>query len=590
MSLPLEDYALISNCHSAALIGKNGSIDWLCFPCFDSAACFAALLGTRDNGNWQICPKEDFKSTRKYYEDTMVLETIFTTKSGSVKLIDCMLMERDCPTLVRTVEGIEGKVELDFELTIRFDYGSIVPWVRRLPDGTGINAIAGPEAIVIYSPVKLHGKNMHTAASFELSKGEQKSFVLYWYPSHLPTPQVMKDPWYEVEITILWWKNWIKKSSYEGFDASAVKRSLLTLKALNYEPTGAIVAAPTTSLPENIGGVRNWDYRYGWIRDSSFTLLALLSAGFKEEAIRWNEWLLRAVAGTPSQMNIMYGIRAERRLTELELEWLPGYENSSPVRIGNEAYSQFQLDVYGEFLASAYLAQVNGITLNDNTWRIARKMVEFVCESWMEPDEGIWEVRGPRRHFTHSKVMAWVALNYAILSARDFHLECDMEKWLQVRDEIHEDICIKGFDKELNSFVQFYGSKELDASLLLLTHFGFLPHDDPRIIGTIEAIQKHLTRDGLLLRYNTQSKVDGLPGSEGCFIACSFWLVYSLRTIGRHDEAMELYNHLQSLRNDVGLFAEEYSPVHKRMVGNFPQGLSHIAHINAAMDYKLPRT
>src|SRR5690554_4989632 len=330
MSLPLEDYALISNCHSAALIGKNGSIDWLCFPCFDSAACFAALLGTRDNGNWQICPKEEFETTRKYYEDTMVLETIFMTQSGTVKLVDCMLMEKDQPTLIRTVECVEGKVELDFELTIRFDYGSIIPWVRRLPECNGINAIAGPEAIAIYSPVELHGKNMHTATSFELSKGESKSFVLFWYPSHLPTPQVMKDPWYEVEKTILWWKNWIKKGTYEGFDAPAVKRSLLTLKALNYEPTGAIVAAPTTSLPENLGGVRNWDYRYGWIRDSSFTLLALLSAGFKEEAIKWNEWLLRAVAGTPSQMNIMYGIRAERRLTELELEWLPGYKNSSP--------------------------------------------------------------------------------------------------------------------------------------------------------------------------------------------------------------------------------------------------------------------
>ena len=590
MALPIEDYALISNCHSAALVGKNGSIDWLCFPCFDSAACFASLLGSHENGHWQIAPQQEFKTIRKYIDDTMVLETTFETVTGSCKIIDCMLMNSENPTLIRTIEGIEGVVQLDLELTIRFDYGNIVPWVRRNQNTFGINAIAGPDAIVVYSPIELHGKNLHTAAEFQIESGERKSFTLMWYSSHLPTPCELEDPYQNLKETISWWENWSSRGTYQGFDTPAVKRSLLTLKALNYQPTGAIVAAPTTSLPENIGGVRNWDYRYGWIRDSSFTLLALLSAGHKEEAIRWNDWLLRAVAGTPSQMNIMYGIRAERRLTELELDWLSGYENSKPVRIGNDAYTQFQLDVYGEFLASAYLAQENGITLSDNTWRISRKMIEFVCNNWQEPDEGIWEIRGPRKHFTHSKVMAWVALHYAIESAIQFNLECNLEKWIKVRDEIHQDICEKGFDKELNSFVQYYGSKELDASLLLMSHFGFLPHTDPRIIGTVEAIQKHLMQNGLLLRYKTQSHVDGLPGNEGCFIACSFWLVHNLNLIGRHDEAMELYQYLQSLRNDVGLFAEEYSPVLKRMLGNFPQGLSHIAHINAAMGYQLPKT
>lgn len=590
MSVPLEDYALISNCHSAALVGKNGSIDWLCFPCFDSAACFAKLLGTHDNGHWQIHPKDQYQTKRSYFKDTMVLETVFITDTGSCRIIDCMLIDSEGPSLIRSVEGIEGEVDLDFKLTIRFDYGSIIPWVRRNPDGSGITAIAGPEAITIYSPIPLHGKNMHTEASFKIQAGKKKSFILYWYPSHLCSPPQLTNPDQQILKTISWWKEWSSQCTYQGFDEEAVKRSLLTLKALNYQPTGAIVAAPTTSLPEELGGVRNWDYRYGWIRDSSFTLLALLSAGYKEEAVQWNKWLLRAVAGTPSQMNIMYGIRAERRLTELELEWLIGYENSTPVRIGNDAYTQFQLDVYGEFLASIYLAQVNGITLSDNTWRMAKKMITFVCENWMMPDEGIWEIRGPRKHFTHSKVMAWVALHYGIESAREFKLSCNMNEWIIVRDQIHQDICQNGFDQELNSFVQFYGSKELDASLLLLTHFGFLPPEDPRMIGTIDAVQKHLMKDGLLLRYINKDHIDGLPGLEGSFIACSFWLVRNLNLIGRCDEAMELYSYLQTLRNDVGLFAEEYSVIHKRMLGNFPQALSHIAHINAAMGYKLPKT
>ena len=538
MSVPLEDYALISNCHSAALVGKNGSIDWLCLPCFDSSACFAKLLGTQDNGCWQIHPKDPYETKRNYFKDTMVLETIFTTSTGSCRLIDCMLMESESPTLMRTIEGIDGEVDLEFKLTMRFDYGSIIPWVRRNPDGSGITAIAGPEAITIYSPIPLHGKNMHTEASFKVRPEEKKSFTLYWYPSHLCAPAPHVDLDQQLLKTISWWKNWSSQCTYHGFDEEAVKRSLLTLKALNYEPTGAIVAAPTTSLPEELGGVRNWDYRYGWIRDTSFTLLALLSAGYKEEAVQWNKWLLRAVAGTPSQMNIMYGIRAERRLTELELEWLVGYENSAPVRIGNDAYTQFQLDVYGEFLASIYLAQVNGITLNDNTWRIAKKMIAFVCENWMMPDEGIWEIRGPRKHFTHSKVMAWVALHYGIESAKEFKLSCNMSEWIKIRDIIHQDICQNGFDQELNSFVQYYGSKELDASLLLLTHFGFLPPEDPRMIGTIEAVQKYLMKDGLLLRYISKNHIDGLPGLEGSFIACSFWLVGNLNLIGRYDEAM----------------------------------------------------
>ncbi len=586
MAQRLEDYALLSDCHSSALVGKNGSIDWLGFPCFDSAACFASLLGTDENGRWLICPQGTFKSDRKYVEDSVVLETTFYTDQGSVKLTDCMLKDDKDPTLIRLVEGLEGSVEMNMDLAIRFEYGSIVPWVRRNNGNTGIHAIAGPEALVLYSPVKLRGKNYRTCATFTVNAGEKKSFELMWYPSHKSIPPKIENPEEHVQATIDNWRSWLKRCHYKGFDEASVKRSLLTLKALTYAPTGAIIAAPTTSLPEDIGGTRNWDYRFSWIRDSSFTLYALIKGGHEEEALRWKEWLLRAVAGTPSQVNIMYGIRGERRLTELELHWLPGYENSRPVRIGNAAYNQFQLDVFGELILTAHLGRKNGIAISEDNWRIEQKMVKYVCEHWQDPDEGIWEVRGGKRHFTHSKVMAWVALEYATESAKSFHLPGEIEEWEKIRDEIHKDICEKGFDQELNAFVQSYGSKELDASLLMMAHVKFLPITDYRIIGTVEAIQKKLTRDGHVLRYLSEKKVDGLPGTEGSFIACSFWLVDNLRMMGRKDEAMELYQKIKCIKNDVGLYAEEYAPELKRMVGNFPQAFTHIAEVISAMGFQ----
>lgn len=585
MSEAIENYAMISDCHSAALVGKNGSIDWLCFPCFDTAACFASIVGDKENGRWQICPKGEYRVSRKYFEGTMVLETIFTTETGSCKLIDCMMIKDTHPTLIRLVEGIEGEVELNLELIIRFDYGSIVPWVRRNIDQDGIHAVAGPEGVVVYSSVPLRGENLHTCGCFKIKSGEKRPFLLCWHLSHLPIPQKIPHPEEEVKKAIDWWKNWSSKNTYHGFDKEAVMRSLLTLKALTYEPTGAIVAAPTTSLPELIGGVRNWDYRYSWLRDSSFTLLSFLMAGYKEEAINWSEWLLRAVAGTPSQVNIMYGIRGERRLTEIELSWLDGYLDSKPVRIGNDAYKQLQLDVFGEVVATFHIGWRHGIAVNENAWRVIIKMIDYVEEHWREPDEGIWEVRGSKQQFTHSKLMAWVAVDHALKCLKELNLQGDEDKWTQLKDEIHDDICNNAFNSNLNSFMQFYGSKEVDASLLMIPLTGFLPITDARVIGTIKAIEKSLMQDDLLLRYKTESKIDGLPGNEGCFLACSFWLVRIYNLMGKKEEAKKLYTHLLSLRNDVGLLSEEYSLEQKCLVGNFPQALSHISHISAAMSF-----
>ena len=583
MSTPIEDYALLSNCHSAALVGKDGSIDWLCFPCFDSAACFASLLGNPENGRWLLSPTDSqFEVTRKYIHHSMVLETIYKTPTGSCKVTDCMVMGQEPPTLIRSVEGLEGVIELKTEFILRFDYGSIVPWVRRNIDSNGIHAVAGPDAVVLYSDVLLRGENLHTTATFTITPEDVKNFTLIWYPSHSKIPN-LKRPVSKIHKTIKWWQKWSAKSRYKGVDEEGVMRSLLTLKALSYAPTGAIVAAPTTSLPEEIGGSRNWDYRYGWIRDSSFTLLAFLRAGYKEEAIHWNQWLLKAVAGTPSQVNLMYGIRGERRLTELELNWLPGYENSRPVRIGNEAYTQFQLDVFGELIATAHFGRFYGIPIDDNAWRIESKMVEFVIQHWKDPDEGIWEVRGPRRHFTHSKLMAWVALKHAVDAVKEYNLKGDVALWEKVRDEIHQNICENGYDPELNSFVQFYGSKKMDASLLMMPLVGFLPITDKRMVGTINCIEKTLVKDGLVKRYTPDQSIDGQSGSEGTFLPCSFWLVRCYSIMGRHQEAFELYQKLQGLRSDVGLYAEEYSTVDKRMVGNFPQAFSHITQILAAM-------
>jgi GH15 family glucan-1,4-alpha-glucosidase len=588
MPLPIEDYALISDCHSAALVGKNGSIDWLCFPRFDSGACFAALLGSEENGHWSITPADQYEVTRKYIEGTVVLETTFAAASGTCRLTDCLLIGDDHPTLVRSLEGVHGTVNLHLELTLRFDYGSIVPWVRRTPEGHGIYAVAGPDAVNVTSPVALQGKNLHTAADFQIKAGERLSFTMTYYPSHLPRPRRIDRPWIAIRGTIYWWKEWFDRNEYHGFDEEAVSRSLLTLKALIYEPTGAVIAAPTTSLPEKIGGHRNWDYRYSWLRDSSFTLTALLQAGYRGEAERWSAWLLRTVAGNPSQVSIMYGIKGERRLNEVELTWLPGYEDSKPVRIGNDAHTQFQLDVFGELISTLYLARRHGLTYSQEPWRIERHMIDYISSHWSEPDEGIWEIRGPRQHFTHSKVMAWAALDRAVRAIHDFGLDGDLEHWTELRDRIHRDVCEHGFNSEMNSFVQSYDSKELDASLLLLGLVGFLKPSDPRFIGTVEAIQKNLMRDGLVLRYRTSSGVDGLEGDEGSFIACSFWLVEALRNIGREREAHDMYKHLCSLRNDVGLFAEEYCPKTHRMLGNFPQAFSHIAQATTAMNFTHP--
>ena len=584
MSKPLEDYGLISNCLSAALVGRDGSIDWLCLPCFDSAACFASLLGNKENGRWQISPSGDYQVSRQYVEGTMVLETIFKTDQGSCKLTDCMLINEDHPTLVRSIQGLTGSIDLHMEFIVRFDYGNVVPWVRRNKNCDGIHAIAGPDGLVLYSPICLQGENLHTVGRFTCHAGDEFNFTIRWYDSHTTIPANITHPNRRIQNTVEWWKKWSNQSTYQGFDSKSVERSLITLKGLTYHPTGAIVAAPTTSLPESLGGHRNWDYRFGWIRDSSFTLMALLRAGYRDEAARWNDWLLRAVAGTSSQLNIMYGIRAERRLTEIELPWLDGYENSRPVRIGNDAYRQFQLDVYGELVATGYVGRHYGLKFNEDAWRIEANAIKYICEHWTEPDEGIWEVRGKSRQFTHSKLMAWVALKYAVESVEKHGVTGDIKYWKIICEKIHQDICTNGFDRSLNSFVQYYGSKELDASLLMMGLVGFLPMDDPRIIGTVEAIKKHLSRDDFLLRYLPNPEVDGLTGSEGSFIPCTFWLVRNLSLMGKKEEAMELYEKLCSIRNDLGLFAEEYSSHHKRMVGNYPQAFTHISQINAAMD------
>lgn len=582
MALRIEEYALISDCRSAGLVGRNGSIDWLCFPRFDSPACFAALLGSPDNGKWTIAPRSRFESSRRYVEGTMVLETTFRTSGGSCRLTDCMVIGDAAPTLIRIVEGLEGSVDMALSLTIRFDYGAIVPWVRRLAGRHGISAVAGPEALLVASPAALVGRDLHTIADFRISAGDVLPFTLIWHRSNEPLPRLPAEPVAEVRRTVDWWIRWSSRSGYNGIDKPGVERSLLTLKALTYEPTGGIVAAATASLPETLGGERNWDYRYGWIRDSAFTLQALLLAGYREEAERWNQWLLRAVAGTPDQMNIMYGVAGERRLPEMILPWLAGYEGSAPVRVGNAAYAQRQLDIYGELMAASDLGRRAGLPHSADFWRVERKLVEYLFKHWSEPDEGIWEVRGPKRHFTHSKVMAWLGIDRAIKAVEDFGLEGDAAGWKTLRDRIHDDVCERGFSRKLNSFVQSYGSDELDASLLMIPIWGFLSPTDPRVIGTVKAIETHLMEDGFVLRYRPNAQIEGLHGKEGCFLACSFWLADCYSLLGRHAEAEELFRRLSALRNDVGLFSEEYSVDHRRQVGNFPQTFSHIGHVVTA--------
>ncbi len=578
----IEDYGLIGDCETAALVSTDGSIDWLCFPRFDSGACFAALLGNRDHGRWQLAPAAPVISTRRWYRgETAVLETEMTTAEGVVSLIDFMPVRSGLPEVVRIVIGRRGRVRMRMDLVIRFDYGSIVPWVRQVPGG--ITAVAGPDSLLLRSPVPLHGEHFSTVAEFDVVEGQDLAFDLTWFPSH-EEPRQDLNAHEHLLYTEAWWTGWSSKCTVSGPYRDAVVRSLITLKALTYQPTGAIVAAPTTSLPERFGGVRNWDYRYCWLRDATFTLLALMNAGYVREAKAWRDWLIRAAAGRPEQIRIMYGIAGERRLPELELPWLPGYENSRPVRVGNAAHAQFQLDVFGEVLDATFHGWKHGVPHDENDWRIDRALVGYLESAWREPDEGIWEVRGPRRHFTHSKVMAWVAMDRAVKGVEQFGLDGPVDRWRAIRDEIHREVCERGYDPDLGSFVQFYGSKLLDASLLMIPLVGFLPASDPRVRGTIGAIERRLTRDGFVARYETEPEVDGLPPGEASFLLCSFWLVDCLELLGRHDDATRLFERLLTVRNDLGLLAEGYDTTHGRLAGNFPQAFSHVGLINSALN------
>jgi GH15 family glucan-1,4-alpha-glucosidase len=576
----IEDYALIGDCHTAALVARDGSVDWLCFPRFDSGACFAALLGTQENGRWLLSPASQIKSIqRRYRKGTLVLETDYETQDGAVTLVDCMPPRSKESDLVRLIVGRRGQVRMRMQLIIRFDYGSIIPWMRGT--NNGIRAIAGPDILVLQTNVALQSEGLATTAEFTVSEGERIPFVLMWHPSHEPTPPIA-DAEEMITHTERWWQRWSNRCTYQGPWRDAVVRSLITLKALTYAPTGGIVAAATTSLPEQIGGVRNWDYRHCWLRDATFTLYALMIGGYTEEADAWREWLLRAVAGSPSQINIMYGLAGERRLTEFKVGWLPGYEGSAPVLVGNAAYRQFQLDVYGEVMDALHLARRTGKEPDENAWRVQRALIEFLESAWTEPDEGIWEVRGPRRHFTHSKIMAWVAVDRTVKSIERFGLPGPLERCRKLRAAIHEEVCRKGFDPERNTFVQFYGGKDLDSSLLMIPLVGFLPPTDPRVQGTVQAIARDLMTDGLVVRYATKQEVDGLPAGEGAFLACSFWLADNFALLGRRDDAVRLFERLLELRNDVGLLSEEYDPVKRRLVGNFPQAFSHVSLINTA--------
>jgi GH15 family glucan-1,4-alpha-glucosidase len=580
----IEDYALIGDCQTAALVGRNGSIDWLCWPRFDSAACFAALLGKPENGFWRISPRNpSFRVRRAYRPDTLILETDFESADGAVTLIDFMPVRNWESDLVRMVVGRRGRVSMEMELVLRFDYGASVPWITRLADGKGLRAIAGPDLAVLCAPVALESRDFTTRARFDVAAGETLPFVLTYAPSHQDVA-LRIDPKQALDETERFWKAWSARCRIGGKWGAAVRRSLITLKALTYAPTGGIVAAPTTSLPERIGGVRNWDYRYCWLRDATLTLLALMGAGYYEEARAWREWLVRAVAGSPEQMRIMYGIAGERRLPELELPWLAGYEDSRPVRIGNAASGQLQLDVYGELIDTLYQGCRGGLAGHDAAWGLQRALLEHLEKVWTEPDTGIWEIRSAPRHFTHSKVMAWVAFDRAVKMVEGFGVQGPVERWRELRRRIHRDVCEKGFSRKRNAFVQCYGSENLDASLLLIPITGFLQPEDPRVVSTTQAIRRDLTVDGLVLRYRAHDAPDGLPPGEGAFLACSFWLADNLCMQGRWDEAHELFDQLLDLTNGVGLLAEEYDPVARRQLGNFPQAFSHVALVNTAMN------
>jgi GH15 family glucan-1,4-alpha-glucosidase len=579
----IEDYALIGDCQTAALVGRDGSIDWLCWPRFDSPACFAALLGRPENGRWQICPKGAFEARRSYRRDTLILETEFETADGAATLIDFMPVRGWHSDLVRMVVGRRGRVAMEMEGVLRFDYGAAVPWVSYQADRRGLRAVVGPDMVLLRSPVPLENRQRATCASFEAREGETLAFVLSYGPSHLEMANEL-DPHGALAETERFWREWIERCTDCAGWGEAVRRSLITLKALTYAPTGGIVAAPTTSLPEKVGGVRNWDYRYCWLRDATLTLLAFMDAGYLDEAKAWREWLLRAVAGSPEQIQIMYGLAGERRLSEWQLDWLPGYEGSQPVRCGNAAAAQLQLDVFGEVLDALYQACKAGLAPHDAAWDLQRAMLGHLEKVWIQPDEGIWEVRGPPRHFTHSKIMCWVAFDRAVKMVESMGLKGPVERWRALRGRIHEEVCERGFSEKRGCFVQSYGSEELDASLLLMPLVGFLPADDARVMRTVEAIQRELTVDGLVQRYLTHESVDGLPPGEGVFLACSFWLADNLCLQGRGQEARALFDRLVGLTNDVGLLAEEYDPVARRFLGNFPQAFSHVGLINTAMN------
>ena len=581
MSARIEDYGLIGDCETAALVSKDGSIDWLCWPRFDSDACFAALLGNSKNGRWQIAPAQaKARIRRRYRPETLILETTFTTDDGEVTLIDFMPSREQASHIVRLVVGTRGTVAMTTELVIRFDYGQSVPWVKR-PDNGSLLAISGPDMLVLRTPVELRGKDMTTVGEFTVSAGETVPFVLTYVPSHLPAPDPV-DAEDALRQTQKFWEQWSSVHENTGPYAPSVVRSLITLKALTYLPTGGIVAAPTTSLPEQIGGPRNWDYRFCWLRDATLTLLAFMNSGYYDEARAWRDWLLRAAAGSPSQIQIMCGLAGEKRLAEWEVPWLAGYEGSKPVRIGNAAADQLQLDVFGEVLDAMHQARVGGLQYLAEAWDFQHVLVSHLEEIWPSADEGIWEVRGGRQHFTYSKMMAWVAFDRTIKTAEAFGLEGPIDHWRKIRAQIHAEVCEKAFNPKLGAFVQSYGSEHLDASALLIPVVGFLPPSDPRVAGTIQAIERKLMTNGFVLRYDSGATKDGLPPGEGAFLACSFWLADAYILCGRRDDARKLFERLLTLCNDLGLLSEEYDPAGKRLLGNFPQAFSHIALVNTA--------
>lgn len=583
MSLRIEDYGVIGDCHTAALVGRNGSIDWLCLPRFDSGACFASLLGEPENGRWLLCPQADRVTvTRRYRRDSLVLETDFELPAGDVvRIVDFMPIRGKVADVIRIVEGVKGKVPMRMDLRLRFDYGSITPWLRK--SGEQYSAIAGPDKVTLHSPVRIHRNQSNLDGEFHISQGERIAFNMTWCPSHEEAPGPL-DAIRALHETEHWWRNWAESCKYRGRWRDMVVRSAITLKALTYKPTGGLVAAITTSLPESIGGVRNWDYRYCWVRDATFTLMALINCGYVEEARAWRDWLLRATAGHPAELQMLYGVGGERRLSEFELKYLRGYEKSTPVRIGNAASQQFQLDVFGEVADAAHQwLEMRGPNHSEFGWALMDSMVRFLETAWKEPDEGIWEVRGPRRHFTHSKMMAWVAMDRAISIAKRINVDAPVDRWEKIRTEIHEEVCEKAFDKEINSFVQFYGSKLLDSAVLRMPLVGFLAIDDPRVKGTIKAIESRLLKRGFIQRYEDSPKVDGLPEGEGEFLMCTLWYADVLHMSGRIEDARDVFERVTGISNDLGLLSEMYDVDASRLVGNFPQAFSHVGIINTAL-------